>query len=238
MSPARANALRSRRSEGDQLSNHERREEERVEKLKEANKWTINRLWEEYKKLNPIKGITTDQNRYKNYLEEPFGNKEPYELIPLDIDRLRMKLLKTKKSATVKNILELLRRIINFAVKSNLCDQLRFIIKMPTVNNIKTEDLNPSQLEKLLEVLENDSNKFAANLMKLALFTGMRRGELFSLKWDDIDFKRGFINIRDPKGGQDQTIPLNPESEKILKGHERKESSYVFPGQKGEKELM
>jgi len=42
--------------------------------------------------------------------------------------------------------------------------------------------------------------------MKMALFSGMRRGELFKLKWEDIDFDRGFILIRTPKGGQDQKI--------------------------------
>jgi integrase len=237
MSPARANQLKSKRSEGGQLSNNEQRKNKKEKKFKDANKWTIDRLWKEYKKLNPIKGITSDENRYKNYLEELFGNKEPCELIPLDIDRLRVKLLKTKKPATVKNVLELLRRIINFGVKSNLCDQLRFIIKMPTVNNTKTEDLNPKQLRKLFEVLDKESNKFAANFMKMALFTGMRRGELFNLKWNDIDFKRGFVYIRDPKGGADQNIPLNPEAEKILKNHERKESSYVFPGRDGQKRI-
>ena len=79
---------------------------------------TIQRLWEEYKINNPaLKGIVTDQNRYDNYIDPHFGGKEPNELIPLDVDRLRIKLLKTKSPGTVKNILELLRRIINFGVK-------------------------------------------------------------------------------------------------------------------------
>ena len=27
----------------------------------------------------------------------------------------------------------------------------------------------------------------------MAIYTGMRRGELFKLQWQDIDFERGFI---------------------------------------------
>ncbi|HAR49061.1 MAG TPA: hypothetical protein DCR81_02945 [Smithella sp.] len=46
-------------------------------------------------------------------------------------------------------------------------------------------------------------------MMKLALYTGMRRGEMFNLKWSDVDFQRGFISIRNPKGGVGQKIPLN-----------------------------
>ncbi len=38
--------------------------------------------------------------------------------------------------------------------------------------------------------------------MRMALFTGMRRGELFKLQWDDVDFDRGFIHIRQPQGRQ------------------------------------
>ncbi len=32
-----------------------------------------------------------------------------------------------------------------------------------------------------------------------ALYTGMRRGELFNLKWEHIDFHNGFLNIAEPK---------------------------------------
>jgi integrase len=69
--------------------------------------------------------------------------------------------------------------------------------------------------------------------MRLALFTGMRRGELFKLKWKDINFEREFINIADPKGGPDQKIPLNEPAKKLLKAHEKTGSKFVFPGQGG-----
>ncbi|MBU4448768.1 MAG: tyrosine-type recombinase/integrase, partial [Proteobacteria bacterium] len=43
-----------------------------------------------------------------------------------------------------------------------------------------------------------------------------------------------FIHIRwDPKGGQDQKIPLNPEARRLLENHPRTDSPYVFPGRGG-----
>jgi len=99
---------------------------------------------------------------------------------------------------------------------------------------MKTEDLAPEQLSKLIEVLEKWPNIQVANLMKMALYTGMRRGELFRLLWSDIDHERGFILIRDPKGGMDQEIPLNKSARKLLKNHPRSGSSYIFPGKDGE----
>jgi integrase len=73
--------------------------------------------------------------------------------------------------------------------------------------------------------------------MKLALFTGMRRGELFSLQWQDVDFERGFIHIRYPKGGQDQKIPLNEPARALLLSHPRTDSPFVFPGRDGGKRV-
>ena len=69
--------------------------------------------------------------------------------------------------------------------------------------------------------------------MKMALFTGMRRGEIFKLKWADIDEINGFIKIRDPKGGIDQKIPLNDAARDLLKEHPSTGSEYVFPGRSG-----
>ncbi len=57
----------------------------------------------------------------------------------------------------------------------------------------------------------------------------MRRGELFKLRWDDIDFDRGFIHIRDPKGGKDQTIPLNQAARQVLEGTPGPAALMYFP---------
>jgi integrase len=129
--------------------------------------------------------------------------------------------------------LELLRRIIQFGVKKNLCQGLNFTIEMPRVDNAKTEDLTPDQLSSLLRAIDEDKNTQAANMMKLALYTGMRRGELFKLKWSDIDLQRGFIHIRAPKGGTDQKIPLNDGAKNVLENHPRSRSQLVFPGRGG-----
>ena len=118
-------------------------------------------------------------------------------------------------------------------MKRNLCLGLQFVIELPKVNNIRTEDLNPEQLENLLMVLDQEKDIHAAAMIKLALYTGMRRGEMFRLKWQDLDFQRGFIKLVDPKGGKDSQIPMNDSALKLFRDHPRTESEYVFPGRKG-----
>jgi integrase len=68
--------------------------------------------------------------------------------------------------------------------------------------------------------------------MKLALYTGMRRGELFKLRWDDVDFEKGFIFIRSPKGKKSMHIPMNDQARDILKNHPRV-AEHVFITDKG-----
>ena len=66
---------------------------------------------------------------------------------------------------------------------------------------------------------------------------GVRRGEMFKLKWKDVDFERGFIELVDPKGGPSQKIPLNDAARELLSGHIRTESPYVFPGRNGKQRV-
>ena len=234
MTPARAAGMRGERIAGNQPSNKEKREAKKAVEHAKAKKWTIDRLFNEYKKgRTSSDSLKIDEGRYENYLKPVFGDKEPRNILPLEVDRLRIKLLKKRAPQTVKHILNLLTWIVNFGVKKNLCEGLSFHVKKPTVHNEKTEDLTPNQLSKLLEVIEKDSNIQAANMMKLALFTGMRRGEMFKLKWKDIDFDRGFISIKDPKGGPDQKIPLNDATRRVLGAHPKTKSPFVFPGHGG-----
>jgi integrase len=228
MTAARAARIRGERIEGKRQSRQEIREAA-------AEIWTVDRLWQEYIGPKPKStGFMTDRCRYQKFLQSPFGGKEPKAIAQIDTHRLRITLAKTLAPKTVKNVLELLERVINFGVKKGLCAGLGFKIEMPRVNNLKTEDLTPEQISNLLTAIDEDHDIQAANLMKLALFTGMRRGELLKLQWDDIDFEKGFIHIRhDPKGGKDQTIPLNQATREVLEHHPKSDSPFVFPGRGG-----
>jgi integrase len=249
MTASRASTKRALRMAGKEHTNAEKRAvvaAERAAKAAEANRWTIDRLSDEYfKARHDNKAKTVDDARYRKHLKSSFGTKEPKDLVPLDVDRLRINLLKKLSPQTVKHILNLLTWIINYGVKKNLCKGISFHIQKPTVNNIQTDDLSGQQLKKLIEAINAYSNIQIKNLMKMALYTGMRRGELFKLKWEHIDFDRGFINIVDPKGGVDQKIPMNDVVRAILESHPRPQfkikgakkkyrtSPFVFPGRGG-----
>ena len=149
MTPAKAALIRASRIEGKRKSKKELIQEKTAAEEAVKNRWTIGRLWEEYKAQKTVfKGKPQDEARYGKHLKPLFHDKEPSELIPLDVDRLRVKMSKKVAPQSVKNTLALLKRIINFGVKRGLCSDVAFHIQLPKVNNLKTEDLTKEQLSR------------------------------------------------------------------------------------------
>ena len=238
MTAARASKIRVKRMSQGGQTNKERRAAEKAMREVENSRWTIDKLWDEYKaNRTPGKSLKTDEGRYEKYLKDEFGSKVPSEIVALDVDRLRLKLSKKLAPQTVKHTLNLFTWIVNFGVKKNLCQGLPFHIQKPRVNNLRTEDLTDEQLGRLLKAIEASNNIQIKNLMKLALYTGMRRGELLKLQWSHIDFEHGHIHIKDPKGGPDQIIPMNDPARQILENHPKSKSPYVFPGKNGRQRI-
>ncbi len=73
-------------------------------------------------------------------------------------------------------------------------------------------------------------------LVLTALHTGCRRGELFALKWADVDLRAALLTVTTSKSGKARVIPLNSEIAMVLKvwrpGSVRTDA-YVFPGVDG-----
>ena len=214
------------------MTNAEKRESQEAAKEAVESRWTINKLWDQYCENNADnKSLKNEKLKYEKCIRSGLGEKEPGELVPLDVDRLRLKLQRKGKRTMAARVLELLRRTVNYGIKRGLISPINFKIEIPRLNNQTTEDLSPEQTKKLTEVLDAEEDQTAPNVMRLALFTGMRRGEIFKLRWDDIDFRRGFITLKDPKGGPDQTIPLNDSARTVFESIKQVDGNeYVFPG--------
>ena len=111
---------------------------------------------------------------------------------------------------------------------------------MPVKDNEVIEYLKPDEVQKFLAVVRDWPVKDVANMLLLAFFTGMRRGELFKLETQDIDFHMKLIRIRDPKGGKSVSIGLSGVAEEVIRdqfawrAEHFPQSSYVFPGKFGE----
>lgn len=98
----------------------------------------------------------------------------------------------------------------------------------------RTRFLTTEEIEKLLE---GASKRFRPLLM-VALHTGMRKGEIFRLKWPDVDFKTGLITVHMSKSGKRRSIPMDEtllETLRVLPS--RFAGGVVFPSQTTGEEL-
>lgn len=185
-----------------------------------------------------LKGRTTDLNRYDLHLAATVGSKRISEITELDVQKIKQSMAE-KAPATIRNALELLRRLINFGESCKLCPALGFTIKLPRVDNEVTEHLTQEEAARLMTVLNNWPSKEAPRMLKLALFTGMRRGEIFKLQTQDLNFLHDLICLRNPKGGRDASVPMSTIAKNILREqieYRNKiypDSDYIFPGKSG-----
>jgi integrase/ribosomal protein L40E len=187
------------------------------------------------------KSWVDDFRYYRKHLEPRFGSKALDSITPLDIEKMKLELKKglNKRGkpyapATIKHQLVILRRLYNLARKWGVYAGKSPIesVSMPRIDNQKTEFLRDEELARLLDTLETWPFQESAAFVKFALLTGLRRGELFKLTWDDVDFERGLIRLRDPKGGKTESIPVSKGALDTLRTLEAV-SSYVFPGKDG-----
>ena len=74
-------------------------------------------------------------------------------------------------------------------------------------------------------------SEWVRHIVLFALHTGMRRSEIFNLRWFDIDITRETIHVRQSKNGKARAVPMN-ETIKALLQRLPKMSEYVFPSPK------
>lgn len=189
-----------------------------------------------------LKGMVTDKNRYEKHIKPTFGSRRVSSLTELDIVRVKRGMA-THKPATVWNTLELLRRLCNYGAKNRLTPPLSFVIEMPDRNNASPEYLLADQHERLLAVLESWPSQDVARMVKLAMITAMRKGEIFALKDTDIDTHQGLVTLRDPKSGKLEYVYLSRDALALLaqqrawRDEKFPGSPYLFPGRKGKKRV-
>ncbi len=95
---------------------------------------------------------------------------------------------------TVISFHNLLHKALDMAVKWNLVARnVCKAVTPPRRQRFEVTSLTLEQIQKLFIVVEG--HRLEA-LFKLALATGMRRGEILGLKWQDIDFAKGTLQIR------------------------------------------
>lgn len=195
-----------------------------------------------YTKTNNLswKGCVSRAERLRDY----FSNKQLKDISPILIEKYRSDRKKTVKkqadddnecvyitNATVNREIEILRKMFNIAIDNSWIDKnpcsSRKVHKLRE-DNKKERFLLP---DEEIRLFKKSVGEFAYMypIIICALHTGMRKGEILSLKWDCVDLKEKFITLLQTKSGKMRKIPINSVLLPILKElHKNKCSDYIF----------
>lgn len=137
---------------------------------------------------------------------------------------------KKRSLATVNYHLSILSKIFSLAVDAELVDTNPCSrVRKFSLNNGRMRVLSGEEEVKLFSALGD--NELVKQIVTVALHTGLRRGEIFNLKWFDVDFGRGLVQVRESKSGKKRIMPMNATVRTLLNGIKRK-NEYVFPSPK------
>jgi integrase len=203
--------------------------------------------------------------RLQTCFDQDFGKKKLPEINEWVVDKWRSKRIKSGITwATVNRDVGALKSALQQAVKwkilkSNPLAEVtpKKIDRAPTVRYL--DDAEEKRLRKALDDREakfqrqrdtSNRRRIARHkaalpplhdhlkpIVLLAMNTGLRRGELFNLKWDDVHLGRAMLTVHGYGAKTEQTrhVPLNTEALAALKDWKKSgsDSSYVFPGKGG-----
>lgn len=203
--------------------------------------------------------IATDKGRIERHIKQLIGKRDVRTIAKRDIEQLMRDIANGKTATNVKTgkrgraIVEggkgtatrtigLLGGIFTFAVD-------REIIETNPVRGVKRYKdkrieryLSEDELARLggaISDLEREDRitPFSAAAIRLLLLTGARRGEILSLRWEWVDFERGFAFLPDSKTGK-KPLYLSAPALEVLSNIPRLDgNSHVICGEVDGKHL-
>jgi len=138
---------------------------------------------------------------------------------------------------------------MNRGLKNNSCNKVLNVLKHMFTKAVEWEMVESETLKRIRKVkllrddgkrlrylsreecqaLINNCDTHLKPIVITGLNTGMRKGEILSLKWDNVDLRHGFILLDVTKNGERREIPINGTLKATLQGITRRlDVPYVF----------
>lgn len=183
----------------------------------------------------------------KTHLDPFFGRTRVASITPSKVQTFLDKMSGKKvTAATTGKVYRVLKVILRYAMTLELIDRDPTIaIRPPRVKREEMDHLNVEEVEALLDKAEGDIR----DIVPVAVFAGLRQGEILALRWRDIDFKAGVIRVvrsyHAPHGFTDlkssasrRAVPMLPRlasvlEERYMAKEEPGPDELIFPSAKG-----
>lgn len=196
----------------------------------------------------PIKNFSFRQlaGEYRTWMQRQRSSKSKSNLIDqlvtkygnLPLRRFNMMLLeqfqterlhKGNKPATINRFIATIKHMFTKAVDWNMVEEsiLKSVrrVKLLEEKNRRLRFLSKDECQELVK----HCSPYMKPMVVMALNTGMRKGEILTLKWSNVDMKHRFILLEDTKNGERREIPINDTLTQAIDSLPRRiDDGYVF----------
>lgn len=201
-----------------------------------VNNHTFVQLAQKYDEWMDGRHRSADSKRYRiKALQSRFGSLPLRRFNTLIVDQYQTELInRGLKPASVNKNIGILKAMFKKAVDWNMVEEItlkniRKVKPLPE-NNRRLRYLSKEECQALIDACKPHLRPIVVT----ALNSGMRRGEILGLKWEQVDLKNGFILLDITKNGERREIPINQTLKHTLKGVVRRvDSPYVFVDREG-----
>ncbi|MCB9995520.1 MAG: site-specific integrase [Rhodospirillales bacterium] len=199
--------------------------------------YTVKDVLERYRDEITVKKRSADTETYilDAFMRKPIAKLSLAQITPAHFSTYRDKRLKDVKAGTVNRELSIIKHAFDIAEREwdiPLRNNPLGKIKKMKVNNARSRRVSAEEYDLLCEAAQDSRNPFALFLIRFAIATGMRRGEILKLRWNEIDYEARTLHIPVTKNGHARTIPLSGEALAVLdeiQGMADKDDRLVFP---------
>lgn len=189
-----------------------------------------------------------DVARLDRYVLPAFGTTKVANITRRDVAQLHHKIGAQKnrkgelKTTTANRVLSLLSSMFNQAtvwgfLEEGAANPTRLIRHFPEVK--RDRFVSRDEMPKLVMAIDAEPNLYIQALIWLYLFTGMRKSELQTLTWADVDLGKPEIRLADTKAGRPLYLPLSAPAVFVLERIPKlRKNPFVFCGHRHGRHLV
>ena len=156
-----------------------------------------------------------------------------------DIDRLHRKITRAGFEYRANGVIRVLSKMFSLAARWGMCDDNPCKGVERNVEHHRRRYLVGDELTRLIKALAEHDDRQAADIIRLLLLTGARRGEVLAMRWADVDLTEGTWSKppSSTKQREHHQVPLSAPARQLLSeirkrqaGKQHAVGEYVFPG--------
>jgi len=175
-------------------------------------------------------GASSERYRLKTLKASTIANLALDKLTSSALARYRDERLLVVSGPSVRRELVILHHCLEVARKEWGVPFLKNpmeAVRKPQSAKARTRRLTTEDAEKLANGLLKTRGKLLADVVRFAIATGMRRGEILALRWRNVDLQARTAHLPLTKNGDSRTVPLSAPALAILEHQTRNEGEDV-----------